>query len=119
MDWILIENLKVEAVIWVWAWERRIRQPLCFDLALGTDIRAAAASDALPDALDYQQVCTVISQLAGSLQPQLIETLAEQCCALIFKNWPAVQVVRLTLRKPFAITETTSVGVRIERQRPS
>ncbi len=118
MDWILIEKLQVRAVIGVWDWERQIQQPLWFDLELGTDIRAAAASDALADALDYQRVCEQVQTLTATLQPQLIETLAEHCCAHLFATWPQVQAIRLTVRKPFAIQATASVGVRIERQRP-
>ena len=49
MDIIYLHGLKVDCVIGVWEWERRIRQKITIDLDMGFDISQAAASDDLND----------------------------------------------------------------------
>ena len=44
MDRVVIEGLEITCVIGAWEWERHITQKLVVDLAMGTDIAAAAAS---------------------------------------------------------------------------
>ena len=44
MDIIYLNDLRVEAVIGIWDWERKIRQVIAIDLEMATDIRKAAAS---------------------------------------------------------------------------
>ncbi len=51
--------------------------------------------------------------MAGS-EFQLVETLAEQCAALLMQEF-GVTWLRLTLHKPDAIENAASVGVIIER----
>ncbi|MDG1387948.1 MAG: FolB domain-containing protein, partial [Halioglobus sp.] len=53
MDIVYIEGLKTDAVIGVYDWERSIRQTLVLDLELASDNRAAAATDGIADAVDY------------------------------------------------------------------
>ena len=41
MDKIFLRELEIEAVIGIWAWERRIRQRVSISLEMAADIRAA------------------------------------------------------------------------------
>ena len=50
-DKVFIEGLEIEALIGIYDWERRIRQPLVFDLEMAFDNRKPAASDAIADTL--------------------------------------------------------------------
>ena len=52
MDIVYIRDFKVETVIGMFQWERRIRQTLSLDLEMAWDIRPAAASDSIEHALD-------------------------------------------------------------------
>ncbi len=52
MDIVFLQQLQLEAVIGVYDWEREIRQPLTMDLELATDVKAAASTDRIQDALD-------------------------------------------------------------------
>ena len=45
MDNVFIEGLEIETLIGIYDWERRIRQPLVFDLEMAFDNRMPAASD--------------------------------------------------------------------------
>jgi dihydroneopterin aldolase len=117
-DVVFIEGLRVEAVIGVHDWERRATQPLRLDLELDTDTRAAAASDALRDAVDYSAVCARVVALVRESRCELVETLAEACCAMLLREFRVARV-RLRLTKPGAVPEAEGVGIRIERGTPA
>ena len=54
MDIIFLHNLKVDAVIGIWDWERKIRQTVEIDLDMAADIHKAAETDPDPaPAADY------------------------------------------------------------------
>lgn len=117
MDKVIIEGLRVDAVIGVFDWERQILQPVLVDLEMGCSIQAAAYSDDLADAVNYKAVCDCISEIIVSTQAKLLEHLAEKICFSVLQNYPAVHYTKLTLRKPTAITNAVAVGVSIERTR--
>lgn len=114
MDTVLIEGLAVEAVIGVYDWEKRIRQRLVLDLALGWDIRQAAEHDDLNATLNYAAISERIRDYCAQHRFELVETFAERICALLREEF-AVPWVRLTLKKPGAVANAAFVGVRIER----
>ena len=114
MDIVFLQQLQLEAVIGVYDWEREIRQPLTMDLELATDVKAAASTDRIQDALDYHAIAKRITSYVAGSEFQLVETLAEQCAALLMQEF-GVTWLRLTLHKPDAIENAASVGVIIER----
>lgn len=117
MDKVLIERLKVQAVVGVFEWERQIEQPLLIDVCLSVDTRQAALTDELQYAVNYQAVSERIAAVIQARQAKLIETLANQVAETILTEFPLVQQVALTIRKPLAVTDTAAVGVSIERSR--
>lgn len=116
MDHIVIEGLRIHTTIGVYDWEKTVRQTLFVDLELACDTRRAASSDALIHALDYASLAERIEVFATANHFQLIETLAERLAALILNDFP-VQSVKIYLRKPDALRQARSAGVRIERSR--
>ncbi len=116
MDIIYLSDLRIDTVIGVWEWERRVRQTVSLDIEMATDIRRAAASDALEDTLDYKAVAKRVIAFVEESRFQLVETLAERVAQLILDEFP-VPWVRLRLNKPGAIRGARDVGVLIERGR--
>ncbi len=114
MDIVFLQQLQLEAVIGVYDWEREIRQPLTMDLELAANVKAAASTDRIQDALDYHAIAKRITSYVAGSEFQLVETLAEQCAALLMQEF-GVTWLRLTLHKPDAIKQAASVGVIIER----
>ncbi|MCO6441892.1 MAG: dihydroneopterin aldolase [Nitrococcus mobilis] len=117
MDCIFLRELRVETVIGVYDWERRIRQTLIFDLELGTDVRRAAASGELADALDYAAVAKSISQFVVAGQFYLLESVAEGVATLVLERFP-VSWLRLSVGKLHALSNARIAGVTIERGKP-
>ncbi len=118
MDIIFISELRIQTIIGIFPWERQVKQTLFLDLELGTDIRAAAATDCIDDTLDYKTLTKRLIQFVESSRFALVETLAEKICALILEEFP-VPWVRLRLNKRGALRHATHVGILIERRRDS
>lgn len=118
MDSILIEGLRVEALIGVHAHERTLRQPLLVDLELGGDLAAAAASDDLAATIDYAEVVQAVRSFMERADSLLLERLAQSLCDLIERRFGPRRLV-LTLRKPHAAQALgcAAVGVRLVRDR--
>jgi len=116
MDIVFIRDLRINTVVGIYDWERRIRQTVILDLDMGTDIRPAAASDNIEDTLDYKAVAKRVAQYVSEQEFQLVETLAENVAALVLKEFK-VAWIKLTLHKPGAVSGSKSVGVIIERSR--
>ena len=116
MDIVFIRDLRIETVIGVYDWEREIRQTVSLDLEMGTNIRPAAVSDHIQDALDYKSVAKRLIQFVGESEFQLVETLAQRCADIILNEFQ-VPWLRLRLSKPGAVTGSQDVGVLIERTR--
>lgn len=117
VDKVIIEGLRVDAVIGVFDWERQILQPVLIDLELSCDIARAAQTDHIDDAVNYKAVCDEVTKLIIDTKAQLIERLAELIAQHILTHYQAVQHVKVTVRKPTAISNTTAVGISIERSR--
>jgi len=116
MDIIYINDLRIEAVIGVYAWERQLKQVLIFDLELGTDIRTAALTDSVADTLNYKEVAKRVMAFVTDSRYQLVESLAEAVAELIIKEFD-IPWLRLRLNKQGAVRGVRDVGVIIERGR--
>ncbi len=116
MDKIFIEGLAIDALIGVYDWERRIRQPLLFDIEMAFDNRVPAASDDIRDTLNYKAVSKRIIAIVSQSEFALVETLAERCADVVLAEFK-VDWLRLKLSKPGAVRGARAVGVIIERTR--
>jgi dihydroneopterin aldolase len=116
MDRVFIRGLRVDGIIGIHDWERGMIRPLIFDLSLGVDTREAASSDRVRDAVDYSAVCDAVREIVATLQPQLLETLAEKIARTLFDRFP-IQSVKVTIDKPGAVPDVKGVGVEIDRRR--
>ena len=114
MDIIYLHDLKIECIIGIWEWERRIKQTIIFDLDMAADIRRAAATDKIEDTLSYKAVSKRLGEFVGNSQFQLVETLAEKVAELLLAEFK-LQWVRVRVNKKGAVRGATDVGVIIER----
>ncbi len=114
MDIVYIRELKVETVIGIFDWERKIKQTVSMDIEMATDIAAAAATDSIENALDYKAVCKRIIGFVEHSNFQLVETLAEKICEIILLEFN-LPWVKLQLSKPGAVRGSRDVGIIIER----
>ena len=114
MDIIYLHDLRIDTVIGVFDWERRIRQTVILDLEMAADIRRAAASDDLADTLNYKAVAKRLIDFVGHSDFELVETLAERVAELVLQEFD-VPWLRLRVNKQGAVRGARDVGVIIER----
>ena len=68
MDIVFINELRIETIIGIYDWERKVKQTISLDLETGTDIGKSAATDAIDDTLNYKAVAKrLISLLSITL----------------------------------------------------
>ncbi|MEX2125431.1 MAG: dihydroneopterin aldolase [Woeseia sp.] len=115
-DTIFLHDLRVETIVGIWDWERKILQTVSIDLDMGADIRRAANSDSIDDTLNYKAVAKRVQQFVGDSSFQLVETLAEKIAALVLDEF-AVPWVQVRVSKPGAIRGARDVGVQIHRSK--
>ncbi|HEY5602350.1 MAG TPA: dihydroneopterin aldolase [Gammaproteobacteria bacterium] len=114
MDIIYLNDLEIETVIGIFAWERRVKQKVRLSLEMAVDIRKAAASDSIDDTLNYKSVAKRLIDFVGNTEFQLVETLAEKVAGIILNEFN-IPWVRVRLNKPGAVRYAGDVGVIIER----
>lgn len=113
-DIVFIEDLRIQTVIGIYDWEKEIRQEVSLDLELANDNRAAAATDAIADTVDYKAVAKRLIAYVEGHRFELVETLAERCAEIILDEF-GVRWLRLRASKPGAVRGSVAVGVVIER----
>ena len=114
MDTVFINDLRIETIIGIYDWERKVRQTISLDLEMGADIRRAAETDAIDDTLNYKAVAKRLIAFVEDSEFQLVETLAERIAAIVLSEFN-VPWLRLTVHKPGAVRGSRDVGVVIER----
>jgi dihydroneopterin aldolase len=114
LDKIILEDLRVEAIIGIWEWERRIRQTVSLDLEMAADVKRAAAADEIEAALDYKRIAKELIRVVETSEFKLVETLAETLARIVVTDF-GVPWVRLSVSKPGAIEGSRNVGVVVER----
>ena len=113
-DIIYIKDLRVQAIIGIFGWEREVRQEISIDLELAFDCKRAAKTDAIEDTIDYKKITKGIIKFVEGSAFQLQETLAEGIAALVKKEYK-VNSLRLRVSKPGALRHAEDVGVIIHR----
>ncbi|CAN5598122.1 2-amino-4-hydroxy-6-hydroxymethyldihydropteridinediphosphokinase [soil metagenome] len=111
-DRVMINDLRVSAVVGVLAQEREMAQPLRIDLSIGVDLHDAAMSDELGDTVDYGLVAEQVAAAISSSKHVLLERLAGEVAELVlgFNRVDDVDVTITKLRPPIPLTlESTAV----------
>ena len=114
MDKIFLSALKVDCIVGIWEWERRVRQTVIIDLEMRADVRRAAQSDDIAGTIDYKKVTKRVLAFVGDSQYQLVETLTENIARVVVTEF-SVPWVRVRLNKQGAIRNARDVGIEIER----
>ncbi len=114
MDIIYLHNMRVETVIGVWDWERRIRQNLIIDIDLGTDASQASKSDMIEDTVDYKAVSDRVMDISSTSEFHLIEALAGTIAQTILDEF-AIPWIRVRINKQGVVRHVRDIGVTIER----
>ena len=113
MDFIFIEELRVQAWIGIYPREKAIPQTVELNLTFGVP-DSAAEHDDIADTIDYAEVIARIRQELSDRHFNLIETLGEFVVALLFDEFRAPWV-KIRIAKIGVMKGVRRVGVYIQR----
>ena len=113
-DTIFLHDLRVNTIVGICDWERKIRQSVNIDLEMGADVRKAAAQDDIQNTLNYKLVAKRVQTFVGDSAFQLVETMAEHIAEIVLNEFN-VPWVHVSVSKPGAIRGARDVGVKIYR----
>ncbi len=102
MDQIIIKGLEVFANHGVYEAETFLGQKFIVDVILYTDTRKAGLSDELSDSVSYGDVSRFIAKQMQCQNDKLLEKAAERIADGILKQFPLIQKVTFTIKKPWA-----------------
>jgi dihydroneopterin aldolase len=115
-DTIYLQDLRIDTIVGIWDWERKIRQTVSIDLRMAADIRKAAANDDIESTLNYKLVAKRVQQFVEDAEFKLVETMAEKIAAMILEEFD-MPWIEVTVSKPRAIRNAENVGVNIRREK--
>lgn len=110
---VFVRNLRLDARIGVYDWEKAELQPLVVDLEFETGSRLACHTDRLDDTVDYGAVVARLRELVVERHFELVEAMAEAMAMLLQRDF-GVAWLKLTLTK---LAPFPGVGVGIEFER--
>ena len=113
MDTIFIQDYRLEMLIGVYEWERRVPQTVQLDLEIGLPKRDKR-SDKIGDTIDYAKVVSRIETSLAEHRFLLVEALAEHIAQLVMGEFRAPWV-KTSVTKLGALKGVKRVGVTIER----
>jgi 7,8-dihydroneopterin aldolase/epimerase/oxygenase len=119
-DEILLEGMRFYAYHGVNPEERTLGQRFTVDVVMAVDLRRAGQSDDLADTVSYSAVYKTVRGIVEGESRQLIEAVAEEIAAAILAEFPPVERVTVTVRKPEVPMKGAmldAAGVRITRSR--
>lgn len=115
-DRITIKDLLVRAIVGINDDERVNRQDVLINISMWTDVRDAAASDSIDDAVNYRSVTKQIIEHVEESQCFLVERLVQEIADLCLVD-RRVHKVEVSVEKPTALRFARSVGVVVCRER--
>ncbi|NMP37071.1 MAG: dihydroneopterin aldolase [Clostridiales bacterium] len=119
MDKIIIKGLEVFAYHGVNSEEKENGQSFVVDLILSTSLEAPGKSDDLADTVNYAKAVKTVKRVMAEKSYNLIERAAQAVADAVLSDYPSVESVLVTLKKPEAPINASFdyVAVQIERSR--
>ncbi|MDX8400254.1 MAG: dihydroneopterin aldolase [Gallionellaceae bacterium] len=114
MDIIFLRELKIDTLIGVYEWEKRVPQTLQIDLEIALPDSRACQTDNIDDALNYADIVLHLKEVLTSRHFHLLEALSEHIAQIIINDFKAPWV-KVSVAKLQAIRGSKMVGICIER----
>ncbi len=115
-DQIHIKELLVRTIIGINPEERVKRQDVLINITMFADLRTAAASDDIADAVNYKTIAKQVIEMVENSQFYLVEKMASEIIAICLADTRVERAI-VSVEKPGALRFARSVGVTIDRKR--
>jgi dihydroneopterin aldolase len=116
MDILFLRDFRLELIIGIYEWERKVPQPVRLDLEIGLPDSKAGGSDNVADTIDYGAVAKRVKEyLHNAPQPiTLVESVAEHVAAIVRDEFGAPWV-KVSVTKFAIVPGIKELGITIER----
>lgn len=114
MDIIYVNDLRVDILIGIYEWERRVPQTVQFDLEIAIPPKEGPRTDRISETIDYSRVVARIEESLRAHHFLLLERLSEHVAQLILKEFGAPWV-KVSVNKLAPLRNVKRLGVTIER----
>ncbi|MFQ5435091.1 MAG: dihydroneopterin aldolase [Anaerolineae bacterium] len=115
-DKVLVKDLLVRGIVGINPEERVKKQDILINLVLFTDVRQAAGTDDIEDAVNYKSITKRVIQHVEDSADFLVEKLVSDIARIILTEFPVERAI-VRVEKPGALRFAKSVGIEIERTR--
>lgn len=114
MDIIFLQDFRIELLIGIYEWERKMPQTVQLDLEIGLPSSRAGETDRIADTIDYGAVVARLETALRERHFDLLEALAEHIAGIVRTEfgapWVKVSVTKLGMLK-----QIKRLGLTIER----
>lgn len=116
MDILFLRDFRLDLIIGVYEWERKVPQPVRLDLEIGLPNSRAGETDNVVDTIDYGAVAArVRDYLVHAPQPiTLVETVAEHVAAIVRDEFGSPWV-KVSVTKFAIVPGVKELGITVER----
>ncbi len=118
MDIIFISELRIETLVGIYDWEKKVPQTVQFDLEIGIPDAGHARTDKIGETIDYAKVVARIGETLKENHFLLLERMAEGIAQMVLNEFGAPWV-KVSVAKPSALKNVKRLGVTIERSKGS
>ncbi|MHB1678369.1 MAG: dihydroneopterin aldolase [Sulfuriferula sp.] len=114
MDTLFLRDFRLQIIIGIYAWERKVPQTVQLDMEIGLPHSRACFSDNVADSINYAEVAERIRENMALHEFNLVEALAEHIAQLILKEFGAPWI-KVCITKLGVVRGIKQIGVCIER----
>lgn len=114
MDTIFIDDFRLDILIGIYEWERRVPQTVQFNLEIAIPPKEGPRTDRIGETIDYAKVVKRIEESLRTQHFLLLERLSEHVAQLILTEFGAPWV-KVSVNKIGALRNVKRLGVTIER----
>ena len=120
MDKIIVKDLKLFCYHGVNPEEKEEGQNFVFDIEAFLDLGLPCKTDNVDDTVSYAKIIKTVRRVAQSEKNYLLEYVSQRVVDALFEEFPMIEKINLTLKKPEAPIKADFdyVAVQIERVRP-
>lgn len=114
MDTIFINDFRLNILIGIYEWEKRVPQTVQFHIEIAIPPKEGPRTDRIGETIDYSKVVARIEETLRTQHFLLLERLSEQVAQLILNEFGAPWV-KVSVNKIGALRNVRQLGVTVER----
>ncbi|ARU30658.1 dihydroneopterin aldolase [Sulfuriferula sp. AH1] len=114
MDTLFLRDFRLQMIIGIYEWERKVPQTVQLDLEIGLPHSRACQTDDVADSINYADVAQRIRDTVAQRNFNLVEALAEHVAQVILTEFGSPWV-KVCVTKLAVVRGIKQLGICIER----